>query len=535
MNRKAALFLVLLFLALALLVNQRHEMWRDELHSWLIARDSASVPELLHHKRHEGHPGLWYLLLFAVSRATGDPRAMQALHLLIASGTAYLCLRFAPLSRWQRVVFIFGYYPFYEYAVLSRNYAAGILCATGFCVLLRGGRKNHLPAALLLLLLMQTSFHGLVLGSLLGLLLLYLRVSGPPEEGIKTAERWRTAAVAGLLLAGAAISLKVMIPPPDVGIYTGGHPYFKLERALRVLALFWRSYLPIPGPGAHFWNTNILDPLPLWQLGLGLALFAYFCLVLLRRRALLAVYVSGSVVYLLFHYLKFFGYSRHHGHLFWLLFFCLWLDSCLPGALSGDGRAARWPGFFRRGLPAVVSIILLANLAGAVIAAGEDWRRPFSANRAAAEYIRAEGLNQLPIAGDVDDAVLAFSHLLGRPIYYPRSDTTGTYVTYDRNVRWRKMKVWGILTRIEEEMRRRGGEILVILNYRLQDRREFELWNREVEKRIEETGNAAGRLVPVKEFTDTIVPDEHYFLYRMVPAGMDPAYSNPGRRSESSR
>src|SRR5215469_18650132 len=40
-----------------------HEMWRDEIQDWLLARDSNSVPRLFANLKYEGHPGLWYLLL----------------------------------------------------------------------------------------------------------------------------------------------------------------------------------------------------------------------------------------------------------------------------------------------------------------------------------------------------------------------------------------------------------------------------------------------------------------------------------------
>src|SRR5437660_396106 len=81
-----ATFVVLLttlFLLAGFLGILNHEMWRDELQSWLIARDSRTVGELLQNMRYEGHPAFWYVCLFAITRFTHDPLAMQVFHLVL--------------------------------------------------------------------------------------------------------------------------------------------------------------------------------------------------------------------------------------------------------------------------------------------------------------------------------------------------------------------------------------------------------------------------------------------------------------------
>ncbi|MEW6113407.1 MAG: hypothetical protein AB1664_14845, partial [Thermodesulfobacteriota bacterium] len=43
-----------------------HEMWRDELEHWLLARDSTELTDLVRNLRQEGHPAAWHLILFGV-------------------------------------------------------------------------------------------------------------------------------------------------------------------------------------------------------------------------------------------------------------------------------------------------------------------------------------------------------------------------------------------------------------------------------------------------------------------------------------
>src|SRR5689334_12634149 len=82
-----------LYAALLAIGIAHHEIWRDEAQAWLLARDSGTPLALLHAMRYEGHPPIWHLLLWLLSRATSAPLAMQVLHGLIALLGAALFLR----------------------------------------------------------------------------------------------------------------------------------------------------------------------------------------------------------------------------------------------------------------------------------------------------------------------------------------------------------------------------------------------------------------------------------------------------------
>jgi hypothetical protein len=96
----------LAFLLLAGAVMVYHEPWRDELQAWLIARDSTSVRDLLHHIKYDGHPALWYLALYALQRGIArTPVVMQVSNLLIAAAAVTVVARYAPFTRVQRAAF----------------------------------------------------------------------------------------------------------------------------------------------------------------------------------------------------------------------------------------------------------------------------------------------------------------------------------------------------------------------------------------------------------------------------------------------
>ena len=150
------------FLILGGLTAFNHEMWRDEIQAWLLARDSASFFELFAHLKYEGHPGLWHLCLMPLSRITASPVIMQVFHLLIAGVTVYLFVRYAPFNWLQKFLFCFGYFVLYEYAVIARNYALGLLLLILFCVLFRERYKRPLWIGGILFLLAHTSVHALI-------------------------------------------------------------------------------------------------------------------------------------------------------------------------------------------------------------------------------------------------------------------------------------------------------------------------------------------------------------------------------------
>ena len=119
--------LVSIFFILGSIGILNHAMWRDEINVWLIARDSASIMELFSNIKYEGHPGLWYICLYLLNQITHNPVIMQIFHLLLATGVIYIFVKLSPFTRLQKVLFCFGYLPFYEYLLISRNYAIGVL------------------------------------------------------------------------------------------------------------------------------------------------------------------------------------------------------------------------------------------------------------------------------------------------------------------------------------------------------------------------------------------------------------------------
>ena len=76
--------IIIAFIFFGLVGILHHEIWRDEFQAWLLARDSASLIELFQNMRYEGHPGLWHLCLYGLTRITHNPLIMQIFHLSVS-------------------------------------------------------------------------------------------------------------------------------------------------------------------------------------------------------------------------------------------------------------------------------------------------------------------------------------------------------------------------------------------------------------------------------------------------------------------
>jgi hypothetical protein len=398
--------------ALALLLA-RHEPWRDEIQAWLLARDSPTLGDLWRNTRYEGHPLLWHVLLWLLARFTHDPEAMQGLHWLFAVATAATTLFLAPFPFAVRAAWVLGYLPFYEYGVVSRNYAPTALFLT---LAVAWEKKRAWPWLLAL------AAHSSPMGVLLV----------PPLwwalEGRGRPLPWtgRFALAASWLLAAFACW-----PPADYAHARGVFLGWDARRAYYVLRGYASAFLPLPRPGVHFWNDPWLFPFPwdgVWTattlLGAALAvvvlLLTSFWLLerLSRQRRIALAYLASQAVLFGFFYAKFPGAMRHHGFFFLVATWFLWL--AVQGAVAD--RPAAWT-------PAVP--VLAVGLAGSLVAGVVDWRLPFSTGKAMAQAVRARCGEALLVAHPDWAGSTVAGFLPGKRLFYLTRNAFGTFVVWD--------------------------------------------------------------------------------------------------------
>lgn len=496
-----AVVVTVLFFSVAALGIAYHEMWRDEWQAWLLARDSASVLEMLGHQRIEGHLPAWALILFVLSRFTRDPVAMQAVHLVLATTSIYLLCRFAPLPWLYKVLLAFGYFLAYEYAVIARPYALGVLALFAFCSLFPVRHRHPVPLFLSLLLLAITSVYGAIMSvAAAGMLLVeWVAGSGQRRGAWPRGKVWAGVTAWLVALTVVTIAVRPAAGFPEI-ITVDKVSLWSLATSISMLN---RAYLPLPDLSAELmWNTHVIPrahtrgPLAL-SLALALSIGISAALLFVRKPAVLFLYIAGTGGLLAFHELVHPGHMRHHGHLFLVFVACLWL-SALP---MHEWRPAtwldRWKGSSAPIGAAFVTGILLVHVAAAGLLYRADIRARFTSAPAVADFIESRGLEHLPIAASPAPAASSVAGYLDRPIHYLALGEPGTFVPYGRYARHRD---WNVSMRlIRPFLEREDGDVIVLL------RRPFDNWDPDLA--VEE----------LARFPAGIERSEEYVIYRVGP------------------
>lgn len=115
------------FTTALIVVVRHHEPFIDEAHAWLIARDSSLRDIFFNIGRYNGTPVLWYVALWVLIKLKLPYVVMSYFSVALASCAAAVFLRFAPFPVALRILFIFGYFPAYQYSIIARSYVLNVL------------------------------------------------------------------------------------------------------------------------------------------------------------------------------------------------------------------------------------------------------------------------------------------------------------------------------------------------------------------------------------------------------------------------
>jgi hypothetical protein len=298
-----------LLLAFNLVRTLHHAMWRDELQAFMIAANSPTLAELFARLHYECHPGLWYALLWVITRVTTDPTSMQIAQAAIAAATWLLIYRASPFDTREKFLLLAGYFLFFEYFVFSRSY--GLMMLLGFAVVaVRSGRpRSGILPWLLLGLLANTVVYGTIWS-----------IAMAPFVAAQQMRTDRRRLVAGLAAYVVLLALAVatMAPAPDQASSQAalGADASPLELifavpvdALAPLPVSWVKGIwallmhPQTASFPRFWN-----PVPIYAIaslfGLGadhpgrvaaiLVAAVVACAIIVRDRRLLAEFTLGT-------------------------------------------------------------------------------------------------------------------------------------------------------------------------------------------------------------------------------------------------
>jgi hypothetical protein len=525
--------LILAFLSCGFMGILNHEMWRDELQAWMIARDSSSIINLFQNLRYEGHPGLWHLGLYFLSRFTHNPFIMQLFHLIIATTSTYIFVRYSFFTRLQKFLFTFGYFSLYEYCLISRNYALGVLFVFCFCALFPNRHKSYLLLSLSLLFLSNTSVYGLILAISLGSALIFERlIKQYIDIDVKfNQKKWDIATSIFIFVFGIIITIIQIVPPADSGVAVEWNTQFDFGRTASTILNIWEAYIPIPNFFEYqFWNSNIIyEYFSYFRLGnlpivglvavfISLVLFTLAVTLFVRKPVVLCMYLSGTIGIGLFQYLKYSGNLRHDGNLFILLLACLWI-SCYyeESDILFRFLKVKFNNLYKiiinvanlvsKHRNRLLTVILYTHLLAGAFAFSRDFSHPFSEGKALANFLQSQNMENMLIIGSRNVQVSTLSGYLDRKIYYPEINKFGTFIVWN-NKRKEEVTPKELVETVYKIYKQNSQDILLVINYDPSNsRKEY------VKTVMSEFLNFSVRIDQLNNFGKSIVGDENYKLY----------------------
>ncbi|MBP7830650.1 MAG: hypothetical protein KA248_12110 [Kiritimatiellae bacterium] len=375
------------YAAMTFILIPRHELWRDEAADWLYARWGPSLGAVLHDLGYQTDPGGWHTTLYILLKLVPHPYTMQVFHSLMAIAGAFLFIRFGPFSRTEKILYPFGFFVFYEYNIVARNYVP-ILLFLCLAATLYGQRFRRPWLYLLPLALMaQTHMYGgLFAGTLV---LLYVT-----ELAFAHRTRWREYApfIAPLFVLGLVFlaTLYQLIPFAEVrNVLSGGGDIDYFQTARGVLL---RLISPVVQSQFYFWPANTVSDQHSTLLAL---VYLAGLLYLVHAKPVPLAYflvTGGAISYLL----VFRGSNtRFIGMLWLLLVFTLWIGRYYP--VPARWTDSRWMKLYPRLRAVIFSAFLVLQAVGTPTAFGMDYRYPFSGGRETAQFLNAylKGTNVL--------------------------------------------------------------------------------------------------------------------------------------------
>ena len=450
-----------LFCVALSLVHYNHELWRDEIHCWSVGRNAAGLWDLLTgNRRYDGHPFLWYYLLYLVSRWSRSEVYLHVVTIVLATMSAYLWLRHSNLPRILRLMLLGTYCFFFEYSTISRSYALGVFLAFLFCRLYDRRQLRIFTLLVVLVLLSFTSIYGCILAAALGAFLFWQSIAklgwAPLARRHKRKICWQW--LLGLALVGFALVVhwKTSMPPADAFYSSTTVKRPELFSSDGFGKQFWSALFPWNRRNSGTWIVSgfVGERSPWFKenlLAFAGAVLVLWLVALRKVPAAALALLVGVAVMALFQAHKYTGYLRHWGHFFILLTLSTWLFA---------KHDKRWP-ILLYGLAAVTMAFQIATNVRAV---KTEIDLPFSAAQEAADYLRTQHLDQEPILATYDHAASAIAGYLDRKFLWAETGTESQTVVF-HNRRYDFPAEHDILVWAEATIHDLGRPVLLILNF----------------------------------------------------------------------
>ena len=414
-----AVFILIIWLLVVIFTATKHEFWRDEVRAFTQARAAITVFDLYEITQYDGHPVLWFLILFFGKTISNTPLVLPIASILIAFSAVSIFMFFSPFQLWIKCLFIFSGLPLYEYSVLARDYGLSMLLLFISAILYRNKEKHTFLLAFALFLLANSNAHSTILVCLIALIWLWDLVANQRKLS-NHKHKISSYLPFVLIFAGLLLSLFWIFPKTNAKLSPIDNLSFK-ELLVSVSAATFDAFIK---PGQTF---SALLPFPLPPLVASIMIYLSVFGLLARTDLFLAAF-SSLIAFGLFFRVIYDGHYRHQGLFFIFIIFLFWLfiDSLSYISLNRGKKLLFFIGFYGAFL-----ILIIGNVALAYRSVKTDIFQEMSSSSSLGKFLNNSTIyRNAIIVAEPDYFMESLPYYSDNLIYFPREDRFGEFVTW---------------------------------------------------------------------------------------------------------
>jgi hypothetical protein len=345
----------------------------DEAQPWLMATDFSITDLFVKYLRYDGHPSLWYLILFRAAKLGLPYFTINVLSAFFAAVGVWLFLRYSPFPLIIKILFPFTYFAFYQYAVVARSYC--LIPFVLFLTAIKYKTKIEQPFLYILLLCLLANISAITF--LMAGMFLFVHLLDVGKIWRQMDKRLKTRHIIAVLIFGiTSLQLVLLLAPPRDQIFAYG-ANIGLVNFFEVSKRMYSGSLVADETGNIMWLHLAVS-----------ALVFIATIFLLRQKKLTLLYLLPLLVILGFLAIK---YSNvwHQGILFFLWIFVLWV--------SFDQDKNEEPSKTGKLVLVLMTVVLGVQVYWSAYAAHNDFYHSYSGSVEVAKYIRSNQLENRKI------------------------------------------------------------------------------------------------------------------------------------------
>ena len=409
-----SLSILLLWLSIVVFVALNHEIWRDEAHSLYVALSADSLWQLPIAVRNEGHPILWFVVLWLAYFLVEAPVVLQVVSIIVGFSSVVLFFRFSPFSVWFKILFIFSFLPFYEYTIMARNYGISMLFFFLFAILYPQKKEKPYLLALVLFALANTNVHSAIFVCLLALYWVKEAVFVDKNSTMNTCGNQPLLFPLFIVSLGVLIAFVTVIPDRNSIVMQAS--------TISIASLFSSLLQTILHPGYTFNEIfvgfpGIVRDLLIWVFAAGL---------LIRPMAALLLLV-GAIALGGFFSIGYSGVLRHQGIFFLYVLTLYWIT--LFDIRARVDFVSFKTRLFKIVLYGVIPFVLFVHIVGSYKYIVRDVTKEMSSNKSFGQFLHDhEQYHDAIIMGEPDIRLESLPYYADNRIFVPRINRYENYI-----------------------------------------------------------------------------------------------------------